>query len=230
MRQLSARSSMKLINLPKILQPFACDQLIRLGKDHDGGYLVNPLDLDSTEQLISFGIGTDCSFENAVHAYRSIESISYDNTVTTVQINSQRHTHVAKNVSAADTDNSVDIRNIVKNNRTFLKCDIDGGEYDILNHLITESKKLTGLVIEFHDISNYNRFNLMTNFISKIDLKLIHTHINNYSYIKTADGYIPDVVELSFTSSQNIYLSDLTLPHRLDMPNNPADEDFTVYF
>ena len=31
---------MKNVTLPKILQPYSCADLIRVGKDNDGGYLV----------------------------------------------------------------------------------------------------------------------------------------------------------------------------------------------
>ena len=51
------------IKLPKIFRPFECLQLIRLGKDNDGGYIVNKHDVDKTDLLISFGIGNDWSFE-----------------------------------------------------------------------------------------------------------------------------------------------------------------------
>ena len=44
------------IQLPKIFKPFECNQLVRLGKDGDGGYLVNMHDVEKSNLLISLGI------------------------------------------------------------------------------------------------------------------------------------------------------------------------------
>jgi hypothetical protein len=43
--------------------PRRCDDLIRLGKDHDGGYLVSRASVESADLLLSFGIADDWSFE-----------------------------------------------------------------------------------------------------------------------------------------------------------------------
>ena len=39
------------IQLPKIFKPFECNQLVRLGKDGDGGYLVNMHDVEKSNLL-----------------------------------------------------------------------------------------------------------------------------------------------------------------------------------
>jgi hypothetical protein len=50
-------------------------------------------------------------------------------------------------------------------------------------------------------------------------------------YYKTENGVVPDVIELTFTSSENIiYDKNLTLPNVLDMPNNPNDLEFHIDF
>lgn len=42
---------------------------------------------------------------------------------------------------------------------------------------------------------------------------------------------MPDVLELTFSSSLNIsYDKNLTLPNLLDMPNNPKDLEFSITF
>ena len=115
----------------------------------------------------------------------------------------------------------------------FLKCDIDGGEYEILDYLINNSYRFTGVVIEFHDINIQNNFNDLTNFISKFGLRLIHTHVNNYSYIiDEYKNYYITVIELSFSNFKiNTRLSNNTImPNKLDMPNNPNDDEFKLNF
>ena len=52
-----------LVVLPNFLNPYAVKNLIRLGKNNDGGYIVNPIDVENTKNLISLGISFDYSFE-----------------------------------------------------------------------------------------------------------------------------------------------------------------------
>lgn len=215
---------MKTVYLPKLFQPFQCLDLIRLGKNNDGGYLVNSLDIYKSNRLISFGIGEDSSFETDFRQKKNVDVTSYDESVDSLPNNIL---HIKENV------NSKNIEMILSDNDyTFLKCDIDGGEYEILPHLIKNSHRLTGAVIEFHSILNSKNFNDIANFIAKFELRLVHAHINNYMYFITDDGFIPDVIELSFSSSREntVFNENVTLPHVLDMPNNPNDDELKITF
>lgn len=219
---------MKNMTLPKIFQPFACEDLIRLGKDNDGGYLVNKEDVMSSKRLLSFGIGQDTSFETDFIKQNAVDVLTFDQSVNDLNIKTDKITHYPINVGK----NNIEDILTKSGNSLFLKCDIDGGEYEILNTIIRNSHRFTGAAIEFHNITTPNAFNDLTNFIGKFDLRLIHIHANNYSYIIADDINFADVIELSFSSSRkNTYLSDvISLPHRLDMPNNPNDEDFKIHF
>jgi hypothetical protein len=100
-----------------------------------------------------------------------------------------------------------------------------------LNDIIIHSKLFTGIAIEFHNINGKDHFNELLNFIAKVELKLVHVHVNNWFYYKTEQGCIPDVIELTFTSSDNVTLDDdIKFPHKLDMSNRPAGEDFQIVF
>jgi hypothetical protein len=221
---------MKQINLPKVLMPFSCNDLVRIGKDNDGGYLINLEDVNKTTTLLSFGVGEDISFERHFTAINKCPVIAYDNTVSNIHTDffQNDNSHVEKNVV-----DDISFINTLKDlpDNVFLKCDIDGSEYYILEDIIRNDNKFSGISMEFHSITNYDNFNSMTNFISKTSLKLVHTHINNYAYINREGQYIPDVVELSFSSSDNIsYSNSISLPNKLDMPNNPTGEDFMLFF
>lgn len=219
---------MKNILLPKIFQPFECDDLIRLGKDNDGGYLANKEDVMSSKRLLSFGIGQDTSFETDFITKNKVDVLAFDQSITELNVKNDMITHYPINVTQYNIEDIL----TKSGDSLFLKCDIDGGEYEILNTLIHNSHKFTGAVLEFHNISRPNIFNDLTNFISKFDLRLIHIHVNNYSYIVSDDTYFADVIELSFSSSRkNTRLSDdISLPNKLDTPNNPDDEDFKIHF
>ena len=45
------------------IRPYFFEQLIRLGRDYDGGYLVPVIAMERSSTLISFGYGNDASFE-----------------------------------------------------------------------------------------------------------------------------------------------------------------------
>jgi len=221
---------MKSILLPKIFQPFQCDDIVRLGKDNDGGYLVNYADVLKSKNLLSFGVGSDISFEKDFIRLNDIPVQSFDETKMSpdnVSFYKEGRTHRYENISK----DNIDIF-LSDSKNAFLKCDIDGGEYEILNSLISNSHKFTGAAIEFHDVSSPQRFNQLTNFISKFGLRLIHTHINNYSYLVEDETYFVDVLELSFSSSREntVFVDELELPHKFDMPNNPNDQEFKVWF
>ena len=219
---------MKNISLPKIFQPFECDDLIRLGKDNDGGYLVNKKDVLSSKRLISFGIGQDTSFETDFIKENKVDVIAFDQSITELNVKNDMITHYPTNITKYNIEDVL----TKSGEAVFLKCDIDGAEYEILNTLIRNSHRFTGAAIEFHNITTPSMFNDLTNFISKFDLRLIHIHANNYSYIISDDINFADVIELSFSSSRkNTHLADtISLPNKLDMPNNPDDEEFKIHF
>ena len=51
------------IILPNFLNPYKFEDLIRIGKANDGGYIVRSQDIANTKNLISLGISFDFSFE-----------------------------------------------------------------------------------------------------------------------------------------------------------------------
>lgn len=228
---------MKKVTLPLILKPFKCDQLVRLGKIYDGGYLVNKLDVQKSKCLLSFGIGEDYSFEQQFTAINNCPVFAFDDSTVVTSTPDYSTFFQNGNKHFAEKVSLQNVGSIFSQipDQTFLKCDIEGGEYVIIDYLIAYSHKFSGLVIEMHDVSKYENFNKLACLIGKIQQKLVHVHINNYMYYKVGDEpnqqFIPDVVELMFTSSNNIsWDPNIRLPHLFDMPNNPNDSDFSISF
>lgn len=230
------------VTLPKFLQPFYCKDLVRLGKDNDGGYLINQQDILNTDTLLSLGIGEDWSFEEEFTGVKGCSLIAYDGSLSADKLAANadlrkrylnffigNKDHEDKNIGIGIND--ILFESVITGEKTFLKCDIEGSEYGILEDIIKHTKRFTGMVIEFHGINKQENFHSLINFISKIDQKLVHIHVNNYFYYKTDTGCVPDILELTFTSSSNIKLEKIiTLPNSLDMPNNPEDEEFKIIF
>ncbi len=112
----------------------------------------------------------------------------------------------------------------------FLKIDIEGAEYRILDDIIKNQKNLNGLIIEFHDCDLM--LNYIHKFINEIKLDLVHLHVNNFGKINSKQ--FPSVIELTF--SKRIYNKkrlegDYIFPvNNLDQPNNFSKEDLKIEF
>ena len=229
-------TSFKNIDLPPIFRPFRCNDLVRLGQDYDGGYIVNRTDVEKSDILISVGIKDDWSFERDFSQINDCEMVSLDRDS---QVPSDDPFYVGhrqmiyKNVGIRPSysEDLIPFEHItsIKSNKIFLKIDIEGEEYEFLDLIIQNSNKFSAISLEFHYLSDDNNFDNLINFVSKIDQKLVHFHPNNCGM--GLDKEWPHVIELSFTSSDNIsYDSSLTLPHSLDMPCCPQGEDYKINF
>ena len=92
--------------------------------------------------------------------------------------------------------NGLNFDEVLENfSNVFLKIDIEGSEYRILNDILENKEKLVGLVIEFHDY-DLNKTKIK-DFINNIGLEMIHININEMGGI-SMDNY-PLVVELTFS-------------------------------
>ncbi len=60
--------------LPKEFKPDGLYELVRLGKNNDGGYLVCKNSIEVSDYLISFGISDDFSFEVDFKDKKNIDS------------------------------------------------------------------------------------------------------------------------------------------------------------
>ncbi|WP_440926606.1 hypothetical protein [Candidatus Pelagibacter sp.] len=67
--------------LPKIFKPNNEYELIRIGSNNDGGYLVEKKSLFETEYLISFGLGLNWSFEKHFYNLNKCPIDCYDHTI-----------------------------------------------------------------------------------------------------------------------------------------------------
>ena len=112
----------------------------------------------------------------------------------------------------------------------FLKIDIEGSEYRILDQIINNSKKISGLVIKFHDFDLYQK--VIEKFLSDLDLKLVHLHVNNFGTINNEGT--PSAAELTFLSrefiSNNLNNDKIYPVVNLDKPCNKNEIDHKIIF
>ena len=65
-------------NLPHFFAYQPASDLVRIGRDHDGGYLVSASDIENSQLLISLGVNDDWSFEEQFKKRRDIPTLAYD--------------------------------------------------------------------------------------------------------------------------------------------------------
>ena len=128
--------------------------------------------------------------------------------------------HIAKYVGVNPDKNFITLKSILDGiddatkQRIFLKIDIEGAEYRLLDEILNYSSLIEGMVIEFHDVDLHVK--RIEEFIDKFSLKLIHTHSNNCSFI--SKNNLPTAIECTFTSRPTDSSRNIRLPHTLDMP------------
>jgi hypothetical protein len=62
----------------KKCRPIELDDLIRVGHDSDGGYILPKRCIEKTDTLLSFGIYDDWSFEDCFTRQKNVRVFSYD--------------------------------------------------------------------------------------------------------------------------------------------------------
>lgn len=250
-------------NLPNFFTFKTANDLIRVGKKNDGGYLVSQSDINMSDVLISLGIGEDWSFEEDLADIKNIEVFSYDASINQkiffqrfikslllsvlllrnpkitihylrVFLNykkfwGQPQNHwiskfVGINTSTSNYCTLSTILDGTKHKNIFLKIDIEGSEYRLLNTLILNQDRISGLVLEFHDCDLH--INSIKSFIENFSLQLVHIHANNSAPIRLDDG-LPLVLELTFSKYCKV-LNETFLPHKFDMPNDKNRPEINI--
>ncbi|GAB4363565.1 MAG: hypothetical protein Kow0026_28190 [Oricola sp.] len=76
--------------LPKSFEPRGINELVRLGSDHDGGYVVSADAVASTRHLLTLGLGDNCDFEYDFAAMARLNSLTcYDASVSAETLRSR---------------------------------------------------------------------------------------------------------------------------------------------
>jgi len=123
-----------------------------------------------------------------------------------------------------------DVFDRIATDNVFLKIDIEGSEYRILNDILKVQEKLSGLVIEFHNIDLH--MDVILNFINNLSfLKIVHIHGQNpgsKDYLDSKGN--PIQIEVTFSSSKNYLDTQAQIPHALDQVSDPRFEEVKLSF
>ncbi|MFA7238414.1 MAG: FkbM family methyltransferase [Phycisphaeraceae bacterium] len=116
-------------------------------------------------------------------------------------------------------------------NNVFIKMDIEGWEYQVIDDILKHSERIIGLAVEFHD--TMSRRSAFIQAVEKLleKYQIAHIHGNNWSPV--GDDGLPDVLELTFVRNDKSDTAcrriEFPIP-QLDQPNNPDLSDYAFRF
>ncbi len=237
----------KVTSLIKKLYPYQTQKkLIRVGLDDDGGYLL-PNDLKDLQVCFSAGVGSESNFDLECSNYGMTLFLA-DNSVSKPTFNSlppnpyhflKKHIGLTNNADFITLDEWVNSSGVSKQEDLLLKMDIEGAEYDVLNHCSDElMTRVRIFVVEIHDLYRLWREDFFHNAERMFDKILkthacVHIHPNNYDIIYSRNGIpIPITAEFTFLRRDRIDLDlknhQTKFPHDLDFDNCPDIKHITV--
>ncbi len=118
----------------------------------------------------------------------------------------------------------------VSGNNIFLKMDIEGSEYEIVDQIIFAKERIIGMAVEFHETDI--RRNQFIKTIKDIQnhYEIVHIHANNYASI--ADDFLPKTLEISFLRKDRVQGTEKRkdLPLDIDAPCKRGIPDYALQF
>ena len=224
----------RLISLARKLKPYKTNiDLIRLGANSDGGYLV-PNDLDGVDACFSPGVDQIASFESDLLKL-GINSHLADYSVNKVPEGFEAKSFIQKFIGANNTDVYITLEEWMSQKYDLKTCpdlilqmDIEGAEYaSLLATPLDILSKFRIMVIEFHDIEIWSQqhfLNIVELVFEKIlkEFTIVHNHPNNAMGTVDLNGFkAPRLLEITFLRKDRIqkYEGFCDLPHALDFPN-----------
>ncbi|WP_169508991.1 FkbM family methyltransferase [Amorphus coralli] len=205
---------------------------VRIGADHDGGYILADRLADSGGEALSLGVADEVSWDVEM-AEAGYLIHQYDHTVDGppsehVSIRFAKTKIVAvpesggATIAEALAAVSVDATDLI------LKMDIEGDEWQVLEGIDDVSlSRFSQIVCEFHEfrqIGDDAWFQTARAALEKLSrsFDVVHVHANNYGAL-TALGNVPfpDLLEVTFVNRDRFETEEGTeyFPTSLDRPN-----------
>jgi hypothetical protein len=143
-------------------------------------------------------------------------------------------THFRQRIHDRIDHESVDIPSVFAragDGRVFVKMDIEGAEYRVLEDVVSYADRVLGLAIEFHDTGPLRPVFERTMEMVCRRYEIVHLHANNFTPAYR-DGF-PEALEITFARKDLMHGTarrrQLPIPG-LDRPNDPARPDFRLTF
>jgi hypothetical protein len=204
---------------------------LRLGKHHDGGYVIADIPGVEYQLLLAGGIERDISFEeDFVKKYKS-RCVAFDGTIPKLPKEHETIEFVRKNIGYANTNTETNLHDLIDSNeKIFVKMDIEGGEIPWMKSLsIEQICKFDQIVMEFHTPFSDKEVEVF----EKINAShvLVHFHPNNCCGTRFHRGVeIPNIFECTYLNKRfltaPLKLNKTLIPGGIDMKNTPKPDIF----
>jgi hypothetical protein len=149
--------------LPREFKPNGTFDLVRLGGNHDGGYLIDKKTLQLSKCLISFGIGTNFEFEKDFYKLENKKIYCYDYSI---------YPNFVKNISFYFFSGLINFRNLKKLIYSF-KIFLNFVIFINKKNVFFFSKKVQSRVIKKNSINLRRIISSISNFpvLLKVDIE-----------------------------------------------------------
>lgn len=221
--------------LSRFREKFVPCELIRIGGDGDGGYLL-PDNLSDISYCFSPGVSVIANFEKELSDKYNIKSFMIDASISKSPVSGLNFQFLQKYLATYTQDEFITLSDWISQSKInsqsgkILQMDIEGGEYEVL--IYEDSKTLSSfstMIIEFHflqKIFEKDFLKMVSTIFEKIykNFSICHVHPNNFCGVAELDGIVvPRVLEITFIRNDYIKKCSsnekIVLPHRLDRKN-----------
>ena len=215
----------KLCNLLLLKKPKY--NYIRLGRAHDGGYILVDDFNENNGIVYSLGISDDISFDKDL-ANRGYEVYMYDNSIECPPDEHNLFHFFKYGIGCGDNLHTLDDilieNNHIMNKNMILKMDIEGFEYETIYAIDEANLQLfSQIIIEFHDIITYNNL-LIFPVLEKLNkyFQCVHIHGQDVAPIVRigSDRVLPNYIEVTYINKSKYEFTNdkCMLPLPIDMP------------
>jgi hypothetical protein len=215
----------------------------------DGGYVVPQSAMNYAQGLLSFGLGDDFTFDQDWHAAKPTDPIhmydaSVDGNNICIRVNPGVRGQIdIKNeyqnffqapvkhyVEYIQPSNFVEALDRMAVDQIFIKMDIEGSEYPLIDLFVEHHARIVGIAMEWHDCAHRNgKWRDAVERLQHYDI--VHLHGNNH--VTPDDEGIFGCMELTHVRRdllhsqelrRNIHIADL------DYSNVHGRDDYEYYF
>jgi len=246
--------------LPSFLRPYSLNSLVRLGKDNDGGYLVDQRSIAASEMLISFGISYDWSFEKDFKKHNYVPVVAFDDSIGLNLF--LRKLRVALSRGSRKSlfwfrlimgyciffrGSSRHIKKFIGANQCSNYVSVDTIDKQIIPKKVRNV--FFSVDIEGGEYPILDQLNLISERICGMVIEFHEVdrhmdqilffvenfplkicHVHCNNYRKVDEALTPDTIEITFTKFPVEDSFVEKLPNALDQPNNPSEQEYSLTF
>ncbi len=188
-------------------------KLTRIGPKHDAGYI--SLDMFQKPRIISGGAGKNIEFEKFFASRGSVVDL-YDPTIEKLKFESSNITHYetaleghksGKFQNSINLDSALRIiksKGTLSNNGLYLKIDIEGSEWGLIEKSVNNLKEFDQIFVEFHDLHklterSFRQTYIKVNKFLAYNFYMVAISANNWNhFVNFGKSFTPQTYEVTY--------------------------------